>query len=38
MNRFETYFDAFYVNFTTEQTNFKNIRAISKFRFCNHVN
>ena len=38
MNRFETYFDAFYVNFTTEQTNFNKIRAIWKLRFCKHVN
>ena len=30
MNRFETYFYAFFVNFLPEQTNLKNIRAIWK--------
>ena len=38
MNRFETYFDAFYVNFTTGTDQFKNIREIWKLRFCKHVN
>ena len=33
MNRFETYFVAYYAYFTAEYTNFKNIRAIWKFVF-----
>ena len=37
-NRFETYVDVFYAYFTTETVQFKNIRAMRKFRFCNHVN